>query len=185
MIIKGILFGLLSGGLMAMLLLAAHFIFGYENTQDLARYEQAGYLGLILALLVIVAGIHFYRIKNWGQRGFVYYLAMGSVITVTAAAVMGGYTAVYHTLNPEFTEIYYNSSEQVELIKNDPDLTAGQKKLALEKLEEQNAVFKSTWLQVVVMMGQIMIIGLLITFFTSLGFWWVDNRPGKGHVEKI
>jgi Protein of unknown function (DUF4199) len=126
-------FGLISGGIGVLLMLAS---IPFINTQDFRKADVLGYSSMVLAALFVFFGVRSYREHAGGRLSFGRGLAVGLLITlISCACTAVAFEIVYFKLVPDFGERF--SACMVERARS-----SGDSPVEIEKVAKQAQTLK-------------------------------------------
>lgn len=156
-------YGRYGGLLICVLFLISWFLL---TDLDYGVQEILGYASMVISLSLVYFGIRHYRDReNSGSLSLGEGLRIGLGISLITALCFGVLDVIYvKYLNPDFMDSYYTRV----LADLEATLPAEEFQLRKQEMEAQKELFSSAWMNFFLMATTVMLIGFIITLFSSL-----------------
>ncbi|MGF1670710.1 MAG: DUF4199 domain-containing protein [Balneolaceae bacterium] len=158
-------YGLISGGLLLLLMSVPHLVWG--SGIDYSMGEILGYSSMIVSMTVIFFGIRAFRDqKSDGVITFTQGMKAGTGIGLIAAAMFAVYSWIlYRFLWPEFLHDYFEYSRDQVLESGESRAVISEK---IAEMESMAGIFLNPELQALVMFATVFVIALIVTLVSTL-----------------
>jgi hypothetical protein len=159
-------FGFLYGLTLVVCFYASHLVLGIDP-DNFTKGEVIGYSVMIISSLAVVMGIKDYKQQRApAPLGYMGALGVGLGISLIAANIFALYNWFYlEFINPTFTASYVQYSEQLIRTSNLEPMVMQQQ---LEELAHYSELMSNNFIQAMVMLVTVFIIGLLFSLVSAL-----------------